>query len=85
MSARDGSHWPRRVWGVRVEEIHPGLLQWHIAGVCWRWHFWGGAVNRAGKPLANFTGSPNKVIAWSMGYEEGHRDAREGCSYGEET
>ncbi len=77
MTARDGSGWPRRVWGIRVEETRPGLLSWTVAGHEWRWLFWGGAISRNGRPLGNFAGSPNKVVAWSVGYEEGHRDGRE--------
>lgn len=75
---RSSPTWPRRVWGVRVEEIHPGLLRWTLGGVEWRWHFWGGAMTRDGHFIANATGHPTRWIAWSLGYEEGRQDERRG-------
>lgn len=59
-----------------MEEIHPGLLQWHLGPVQWRWHFWGGAMSRDGVFVVNATGTPTKWIAWSLGYEDGRCDER---------
>lgn len=77
MKNRDGGSWPRRVWGVMVDEIHPGLLAWELAGNEWRWHFWGGAITRDGKHVMNATGSPGRIIAFSQGFEEGLREGKD--------
>lgn len=74
---RANGSWPRRVWGVRVDEVQPGLLQWTLGGVQWRWFFWGGMLSRKGRPIGNQTGSPTRTVAWAMGYEEGYRDAED--------